>query len=290
MGNRSWSTSSGVTGFEYSAATATGPVRQVNEDSLLAEPPVFLVADGMGGHSRGDVASSRAIAVFRDRIVAEQAWTPDDVLEAVRQAHNSVGTLGGGARVSGTTLAGVVLVEVRGAQIVTDETPPGAASPGSDPEAQYRWMVVNVGDSRVYQWTGERLNQLTIDHTVVQELVTRGDITAQAAREHPDRNVITRALGVSDESVADVQLLSADGVSTFLICSDGVSGVLDSEEIASAMSGDIESAAEAVVARALARGSRDNVTAVVLRSTVRSGAANTSTVTEDTAPRSELLA
>ncbi len=290
MPSRSWLTNAGVTGFEYSAATATGPVRRVNEDSLLAEPPVFLVADGMGGHARGDLASAAAVTVFRSRVVAEMPWTPDAVLDAVRAAHDTIVSVASSSNVSGTTLAGVVLVTVGGASQLVDETTVDPGSSALVAEEHYRWMVVNVGDSRVYQITARGLAQVTVDHTVVQELVTSGVIAPELAREHPERNVITRALGVADGSAPDVQLLPADGACTFVICSDGVSGVLEPHEIADAMSGDIERAAEAVVDRALARGSRDNVTAIVLRSTLLTKHEASFAIAEDTQPRAEQVA
>ncbi|WP_223227723.1 PP2C family protein-serine/threonine phosphatase [Leifsonia xyli] len=150
-----------------SARSDTGAVRHVNEDSLLAQDPVFVVADGMGGHARGDLASRTAVESLARALPAGSAPTADDVVTAIDEANAAVRALSSadesGAAVAGTTLAGVVRVRV--------------------PERSgERWMIVNVGDSRVYSWDGRDLHQLTVDHSAVQELVDAGLITAEQAR------------------------------------------------------------------------------------------------------------
>jgi len=183
--------------------------------------------------------------------------------------HGEIGALG--SEVAGTTLSGVVLVttgattaEVSESRIDTVEHTAEAI------ELRYRWMVVNVGDSRVYHLHGDLpLRQVTIDHSLVQEFVQQGLITASEAQVHPDRNVITRALGVT-EPAPDVMLLPAVGVNTFVICSDGVSGVVDSDLLESVLRripGNEDAAGE-IIRLAIEQGSRDNVTAIVLRATV----------------------
>jgi len=233
-----------------SARSESGRVRAHNEDSVLARFPLFLVADGMGGHSRGDVASSTAIRVIDEAIVAGAPATPEAVLAAVRAANRAIRRSTGvsGAGVSGTTLTGLVAV-------VADN-------------GDRHWMVLNIGDSRVYRWNGRSLTQLTVDHSLVQELMDAGLLTAEEAARHPERSTITRALGVHEQLEIDAWLLPDDGVHTFLICSDGVTKELDTARLelilASYQDEESRSLADAIVEAALEAGGRDNATAVVV--------------------------
>jgi serine/threonine protein phosphatase PrpC len=275
--------------LDASARSDTGAVRAVNEDSFIARSPVFLVADGMGGHARGDKASQEAVRIFDERIPADSIPTPDDVLDAVAAANKGVRGLSevddSGVAVAGTTLTGAVLVKT------------------SDGEDRH-WMVVNVGDSRVYNWDGRTLTQLSVDHSAVQELLDAGVISPDEAAVHPERNVITRALGADSAVEVDVWLLPAAGHQTFLVCSDGLSKELSDEQIAQILAdhGDghdessAASTADALVAAALDAGGRDNVTVIVVESQRgKSGGdadltidriAGTSEFLEDTRPRS----
>ncbi|WP_433862390.1 PP2C family protein-serine/threonine phosphatase [Streptomyces sp. L7] len=151
-----------------------------------------------------------------------------------------------GAAVAGTTLTGVVRVRV----------PERAAE---------EWMVVNVGDSRVYSWDGRELRRLTVDHSAVQELVDAGLITPQQAAVHPERNVITRALGAEDFVDTDSELLAPDDSRTFLVCSDGLTRELGDETIADILAGDPADPAAVLVEAAIAAGGHDNVTVLVVR-------------------------
>lgn len=249
------------------AASDVGRVRRINEDSYLAAAPIFLVADGMGGHALGDRASQTVVEEFAARFADAVPTSPDAVAAAVTGAHDAVAALtvdpGDARSVAGTTLTGVALVDL------------GAAYP-----ERYRWMVFNVGDSRVYAWDGSTLAQLTVDHSAVQELLSRGLITRAQIAKHPQRNVITRAIGVDDVVNADAWLIPVGERQSYLVCSDGLTKELADEEIAAvlrdsgaasdgALSGD---PAERLVAAALAAGGRDNVTVVVLDSEVAAGA------------------
>jgi len=134
-------------------------------------------------------------------------------------------------------------------------------APGPEP----CWAVFHIGDSRVYRLAGERLQQLSTDHSVVQELVDAGMISADAAAVHPQRHLVTRALGVGTPAEADVLLLPVQPGQSFLICSDGLTGELRDAEIAELLTGrDAASAAEELVRTAARRGASDNVTAVVV--------------------------
>lgn len=223
-----------------------GSVRAVNEDSYLADAPIFVVADGMGGHSRGDLASATVVRHMVERIVPGTVTTPERVFGALQAAHRSILSWSSRVGIAGTTVAGVALVTV---------------SPGSD----HHWMIFNVGDSRVYGWDGDILNQLTVDHSAVQELIDSGAIQAFEAASHPERNVVTRAVGVGTGPDPDVWLVPASGRQRFLICSDGLTRELSDAQIAEALAeaGPAEAAA-VLVRRAVAAGGRDNVTALLV--------------------------
>lgn len=236
------------------ARTETGWVREANEDSFVARSPLFFVADGMGGHSRGDAASRTAIEIMTHRIPAGSLPTPDEVVAAIAEANDRTCDLTEEAEaICGTTLTGVVLVR--------------------DPEEQDKrtWMIVNVGDSRVYDWDGTDLTQCTVDHTAVQQLVDAEVISADEARSHPKRSVLTRALGVRDGVEADIRYASVTESRAFVICSDGVTSELTDEQIAriltssAAEGGPIVDGAWELVEAALSAGGRDNVTAIVVQ-------------------------
>ena len=229
----------------------TGAVRHVNEDSMLAQDPVFVVADGMGGHARGDLASRTAVESLARTLASGTVPTPDQVIAAVDEANAAVRALSSadesGAAVAGTTLTGVVRVRV--------------------PErASEEWMVVNVGDSRVYEWDGRDLRQLTVDHSAVQELVDAGLITAEQAAVHPERNVITRALGAEDFVDTDSSFVPVAGRQVFLVCSDGLTRELSDERIGAILAEHPDDPAATLVEAAVEAGGHDNVTVIVVES------------------------
>ncbi|WP_431280345.1 PP2C family protein-serine/threonine phosphatase [Leifsonia poae] len=241
-----------MTSVDVSVRSDVGAVRHVNEDSMIAADPVFAVADGMGGHARGDAASTTAVETLGRVLPAGSVPTPDAVIAAIDEANTAVRALSGadesGVAVAGTTLTGVVRVR--------------EANGGGE-----QWMVVNVGDSRVYSWDGRVLEQLTSDHSAVQELLDAGLITVEQAAVHPERNVITRALGAEDFVDTDALLLPVDGHQTFLICSDGLTREVDDAQIASILADPIVTdRADALVDAAIASGGRDNVTVLVIES------------------------
>lgn len=256
---------SGAIGLFVDSRSDIGMVRKVNEDTLLALPPVFLVADGMGGHARGDAASQAAARVFSEHIAPAAPTTPEQILDAIHSSNDAVRDLSNigdsGTAVSGTTLTGVALVD--------------AGDPDSQGVSGFHWMVFNVGDSRVYRWDGKVLRQHSVDHSAVQEMVDAGIITAEDAEQHPERNVITRALGAEDTVDVDVWLMPAVGTTTFLICSDGLTKELDRSEISAVfarheLSADFSGIADELVDAALDAGGRDNVSVVVVRGEIGS--------------------
>ena len=231
-----------MTRFFHGAATSTGRVRRVNEDSYLAAPPLFAVADGMGGHDAGEVASAVAIDVLA-RYARGGPLSVDAVLAALDEANRAVIGRGEATRM-GTTVTGLAsLVTPAGSQL----------------------MVFNVGDSRVYRLAGDQFGQLTVDHSEVQELVLAGAITPEQARSHPRRNIVTRALGSDFVVRPDHWLLPPLAGDRYLVCSDGLTGELTDEEILPLLlADDPQQAAEALVAAADEAGGHDNTTVIVV--------------------------
>ncbi len=240
-----------------SARTDVGSVRTINQDSVWTQSPVFLVADGMGGHAQGEVASETVLRVFEEHIEHNLPSTPERILDAIHSSNDAVRDLSTaddfGTSVSGTTLAGIAFVD-------------------AGDEVGYHWMVFNVGDSRVYTWTDGVLTQLSIDHSAVQEMVDAGLITAEAAAIHPERNVITRAIGADEFVDADVWLIPARGHQTFLICSDGLTKELDDAAIARVLTNSMQwehserTVADVLVDEAIDHGGHDNVSVVYVES------------------------
>ena len=228
----------------WGSSTDRGRVRTLNEDSLLAYPPVFVVADGMGGHSAGDLASSIAIEEFR-RLAGRASVTSDDVHECVQHAAERLRAAVSVGRTAGTTVAGVAV----------------AAHDGGE-----YWLVFNIGDSRVYRWAAGELHQISVDHSVVQEMVDRGELGAEEAAVHPERHVITRALGTGSEPEPDYWLIPAAPGDRLMVCSDGLTTEIDDDEIRAVLAAepDPQDAATRLVGRAVEAGGRDNVTVVVV--------------------------
>jgi serine/threonine protein phosphatase PrpC len=228
----------------FGARSDVGLRRSVNEDAILGAPPVFLVADGMGGHEAGDRASAAVIEAFRP-LVGRTDIVASDVVSAVAAANRTVQELAAGLqRGAGSTLTGLVLLEHEGVP---------------------HWLVVNIGDSRVYRIINTDLQQLTIDHSLAQELVDRGELGRDDVAKFAKRNVITRAVGAEDYT-ADYWVRPVVTGERLLVCSDGLSGELNDEAIRAGltMGGTTQQTADALLARALAAGGRDNVSVLVI--------------------------
>jgi serine/threonine protein phosphatase PrpC len=241
--------------LHHGAATDVGLVREVNEDAFLAVPPVFVVADGMGGHEGGDVASAIVVEAFGR--LAERGYDPrrgvEAVAETIEESQRRIGEYAelqraqgvSSRRSAGTTVVAALLVE-------DDEGP--------------TWLLANLGDSRIYRFAEGRLEQVSVDHSVVQELVDAGQITPEEVATHPERNVITRALGDAGGAQADYFVVPLAAAQRLLLCSDGVSGMVDDAVLAEILAdtSDPRDAADRLVAAALAAGGEDNATAVVV--------------------------
>lgn len=229
----------------WAALTDTGHRREVNEDSLLAEASIFAVADGMGGHSAGDVASAAVVARLSEhagKTVIDAESIDRSLSLAVEDMATAVGVTDQG---TGTTVTGAALAIVSGAP---------------------HWIVFNIGDSRVYQLTSGVLEQVTVDHSVVQELVDAGRITREEADVHPHGNVITRAVGFHEPPVPDYRILPVQAGMRILVCSDGLTKELTAYGIRHYLMSNpkADDAAAALVTAALENGGRDNVTVIVL--------------------------
>jgi protein phosphatase len=208
---------------------------------------VFVVADGMGGRAAGDEASRLAAAEFA-RLATGDGLTADEVLDTVSRANDAIlaaSRAEPGRAGMGTTVVGLVLVEESGDQ---------------------RWFAVNVGDSRLYRWAAGELEQLTTDHSEIQELVDAGVVSAAQRTSHPRRNVVTRALGTLPAPAPDCWLLHPVPGERFVLCSDGLTGHLDDAQISAHLAGQAspDGAASSLVAAAVEAGGNDNVTVVVV--------------------------
>ena len=251
--------------LNWGAASDCGRVRSVNEDSYLASPPVFVIADGMGGHAAGDVASRIAVDAFK-QFVSRSAVAVSDALAGVEGANASIlASAGANGAMSGmgTTVTGLVRVMAAGAD---------------------HWLVFNVGDSRVYRLSGGHLEQLTIDHSEAEELVAEGKITREQARTYKRKNVVTRSLGTRPAPVADSWIFPCGIQERFIVCSDGLTNEVSDSEIEACAGSvrDPQSLAKELVSLAVVAGGRDNVTVIVVDS---SEDPDDCGVEENTAPR-----
>jgi PPM family protein phosphatase len=229
---------------EQYAGTDTGRQRRANEDSLLARPPLFVVADGMGGAQAGEVASRIAVEAFQHGL--GDASDPELAMAALARAANSRIYQRSHSHAEqagmGTTLTAVYV----GEQEVS---------------------IAHVGDSRAYCLRDGELLRLTDDHSLVDELMRQGRLTPEEAVEHPQRSVITRALG--PEGAVDVDTLTyrARAGDVYLLCSDGLTTMVEEEQLAAVLIAhrSLRDAGEALIAAANEAGGRDNITVVLLR-------------------------
>lgn len=226
----------------YGSRTEIGNVREHNEDSLTVLPPLFAVADGMGGHEAGEVASEITINTLND--LAPQIADAEALARAVMAANLNVikaPSQGVGREGMGTTLTAAIL----------------------DKE---RLVIAQVGDSRAYLLHNGSLQQLTRDHSLMADMIEAGQLTEAEARVHPNRSVITRAIGSDPHMQPDLYELNVETGDRLLLCSDGICGMIEDNEIASIMrqAPSAQACADQLVEAALAAGGFDNATAVVV--------------------------
>lgn len=231
--------------FETGAATHVGRVRSRNEDSYLVHPKagIWAVADGMGGHQAGDVASQTIIAALRS------IGPPASASELLTNCQQKVADANDKLRQLGREQGGVV-----GATLVLLLAYEGF------------YACIWSGDSRIYLVRADQITQLSRDHTEVQDMVASGKITAEQAKTWPGRNVITRAIGVYDEPELEITSDPLRPGDLFVICSDGLTNHVEDQEILHCVNTNLsQQACDRLVEMALERGGSDNVTVVVAR-------------------------
>jgi len=236
----------GAATVSWGMATRTGPRHQQNEDSFCALAPAFVVADGMGGHAAGEYASREAVNAL-DALAGDAHVRPESVMDCLADARRNIGRIPtDGGPAPGTTLSGVIVTHDE------NEVP--------------SWMVVNVGDSRTYRLTTDGFSQLTVDHTVAQQLMERDPVRFAAARSWQYGNRLTRAVVADTDHQPDICLLPMNLGDRILVCSDGLTGEVDDRAIAAILQGvpDAVAAAEALVNAANRGGLRDDTTALVI--------------------------
>lgn len=235
-----------MTVLRSGSASDVGRVRMVNEDLALESMTLFAVADGMGGHAGGEVASRTAIDTLRMEFGRHPS--ADGLADAVRQANAAVWERSledVDVRGMGTTLTVAALVS-------TDNGD--------------RLVMANVGDSRSYRFHDGQLTQLSHDHSVAEELVDRGELSEAEAAIHPHRHILTRALGVSDDVDVDLWQMTPEAGDRYLLCSDGLTNEVSETRIAKVLAStpDPKQAANQLVRLANDNGGNDNITVVVL--------------------------
>ncbi len=233
--------------------TDIGRVRKLNQDYVFASeqalgnlPNLFIVADGMGGHNAGDYASKHAVEIMKAEIERSFEKSPVKILRKAIQAANDYIRQKAGEdeslRGMGTTVVAATCLGDRYLE------------------------VANVGDSRLYIVSNDKIEQITRDHSLVEEMVRMGGIDRESARIHPDKNIITRAVGVEAAVEADFYNVELERGDTVLLCSDGLTNMLEDEEIRMIMGSreGVEEKAEELVRAANDNGGRDNIAVIII--------------------------
>lgn len=234
-------------GEDVAAALRTdiGKTRKQNEDAAWMDEAkgVFAVADGMGGHLAGEVASRMAIEAVQR--MAKGSADIAAMREAVNSAHEAI--------------------------LAHAKANPACAGMGTTLSALWKCgryaYIAHVGDSRIYRYRGGELEQITQDHSLVEELVRARIITREEARQHPRRNIITRALGTPGDNAPDMLAADRQKGDVWLLCSDGLTGMVPDEQIAETLADEknLDAAADSLLRQALEAGGRDNVTLILWR-------------------------
>ena len=232
--------------------TDVGQVRSQNQDYVYASeqpignlPNLFVLADGLGGHNAGDFASRCAVSVIEASVKKDMSFNPIKIMRhAIEEANEKIHELAkadAGKAGMGTTLVAVTVVG-------------------------YYAYVANVGDSRLYISGEQGLVQITRDHSWIAEMVMRGELSKEEARNHPDKNIITRALGASEEVDIDFFDVQLEEKNRILLCSDGLSNMIADEQIQEIIQSaeDIEQSGRQLVATANTNGGRDNISVILI--------------------------
>lgn len=238
--------------LRWGATTHQGRVRQGNEDAFMACPNLFVVADGMGGHNAGEVASAMAVASLSAG-AGQGIKSPSELELLIRSANAAIYTASttyADQRGMGTTITAI-------ARLNNDESESGQ---------RFELAIANVGDSRTYLKRNNELLRVTLDHSYVQALVNEGFISIAEARVHPRRNIVTRALGIESDVEVDISVIEVQHGDRFVLCSDGLVDEADDEEIDTVLYSHEtpQMAAEDLVTLANDHGGRDNTTVIVI--------------------------
>ena len=250
------------------ADTDTGNLRGQNEDAHIAEQNLFAVADGMGGHNAGEVASAMAIEHLRG-IALSGVSSAEAFAQVVRDLNSAIyasATSTTDQRGMGTTLTAAALL-----------------TPTDNVDQPSQIVIANVGDSRTYLLRSGELRQMSVDHSYVQELVTEGLLTVDEARTHPRRNIVTRALGIDEQVSVDTWTIPMFDGDRFMLCSDGLVDEVPLDEITDLMRehSSPQHIAERLVTAAKRHGGRDNITVIVVDVNINAAAQE---VVADVAP------
>ncbi len=237
-------------GLKSFAVTDKGLKRASNEDSYVATHPVYIVADGMGGHNAGEVAAEIVHNCF-EQLLSRTVITKADVDEAIHLAVDEIRKevyADKGKEAMGTTLCGLIYM---------DHSDQAGAST--------YWLVVNIGDSRAYRMANGTLKQLTIDHSEVDEMLVRGEITKEEAVRHPLRHIITRSIDQYGTHADFFELPTTPGA-RYLICTDGLTDDVNEAYIAEVLSkgASPDQTAKILLEGAIRAGGRDNITIIVI--------------------------
>ncbi len=237
--------------MEVSSATSTGCIRPLNEDAFFVSEPgsgavLAIVADGMGGHNAGEIASGEAVGIIQKDVLGKTGESKKEILQkAVADANREIYAMSIRKKKlsgMGTTITACLAEENN----VT---------------------AVQVGDSRLYLIRGDSITQITKDHSLVEMLIDSGSITKEEAKHHPQRNVITRAVGTDQTVETDVYEFHTQPEDIVLLCSDGLVNMVEDEKILSVIKNEdsLSSAAPALVLEAERAGGTDNITVILIK-------------------------
>jgi len=252
--------------IEYSAKSVSGLVRERNEDAYLCLPEkgLFVVADGMGGHNRGDVASKMCVEAIRDWVVGKVAPSPLDGSDDIPLCADA-------RRVSPRKLLGESIQYANQRVFRASETTEGLRGMGTTVVALLlsgkMAFIANCGDSRAYRFRNHTLLQMTKDHSLVAEYLRLHLLTKASARHFPYRNVVTKALGLSSEASFDIRAHRICDRDLFLLCSDGLTEMVDDRKLKFLLlqNDDLEVLSNKLIEAALKAGGTDNITVVLVR-------------------------
>ncbi|WP_105618106.1 Stp1/IreP family PP2C-type Ser/Thr phosphatase [Vallitalea okinawensis] len=251
--------------MRYSSLCDTGKLRKINQDNIFCSsdevgclPNLYIVADGMGGHNAGELASQLSIEYFLV-FLREQENQPCDIEMVLNKGIEKVNRLVYNKSLNDPHCQGMGTTFI-------------CATYKMDTQELY---VANVGDSRLYA-IGQEIKKVTVDHSLVEEMIKGGELTEQEARNHPKKNIITRAVGVESNLTVDTYIVDCKDMTHILLCSDGLTNMLDEEEMKKLIdqAGSVEEACRVLVEEANERGGYDNISVILIETQKEVGELN----------------